>query len=268
MNWISKKNGFSMIELLTVIAIIAILAAIIFPVMGMVRERAKQNQCMTNLKQIAMGAQMFKQDNRRYPLTLGPQAYVEVGGTAKKWVEATDQTPLLFENTKSYAGKESLFPEYVNTIQIFHCPATKTTNSQDISVYQLEGIDVAVYTYNSYDSFLISTTPDGNVGPANIFQNNVEPRYVRKWAGNVAQVATLPPYPPGTNDSPSIQQQDYERQLFWRNPPGDTVLTWCSYHEGSDLKGRSIVVFVDGHVDQIPAREVNESRWRVRPKKS
>jgi len=57
------KRGFTLIELLVVIAIIAILAAILFPVFAKAREKARQTKCISNLRQIAMGALMYAQEN-------------------------------------------------------------------------------------------------------------------------------------------------------------------------------------------------------------
>jgi prepilin-type processing-associated H-X9-DG protein len=48
--------------LLVVIAIIAILAAILFPVFAKAREKARQSTCTNNLKQIANAAMMYAQD--------------------------------------------------------------------------------------------------------------------------------------------------------------------------------------------------------------
>jgi len=58
----TTKKGFTLIELLVVIAIIAILAAILFPVFAKAREKARQTSCLSNMKQILLGAMMYGQD--------------------------------------------------------------------------------------------------------------------------------------------------------------------------------------------------------------
>ncbi len=55
--------GFTLIELLVAIAIVAVIAAILFPVFGAVRERGRRTVCGSNLKQIAIAMQQYVQDN-------------------------------------------------------------------------------------------------------------------------------------------------------------------------------------------------------------
>lgn len=57
-----RVSAFTLIELLVVIAIIAILAAILFPVFARARENACRASCQSNLKQLALGIEQYKND--------------------------------------------------------------------------------------------------------------------------------------------------------------------------------------------------------------
>ena len=58
-----QRAAFTLVELLVVIAIIAILAAILLPVLAHAQSRAKRMQCLSNLRQMAMTAQVYTGDN-------------------------------------------------------------------------------------------------------------------------------------------------------------------------------------------------------------
>lgn len=58
------RSAFTLIELLTVIAIIGILAAIIIPTVGSVRETAKASACISNLRQVGLSAILYSNDNK------------------------------------------------------------------------------------------------------------------------------------------------------------------------------------------------------------
>ena len=61
-----QRSGFTLIELLVVIAIIAILAAILLPVLSSARERAMRVQCVSNLRQVAVGMIIYAGDSNDY----------------------------------------------------------------------------------------------------------------------------------------------------------------------------------------------------------
>ena len=57
-----KSRGFTLIELLVVISIIAILAAILFPVFAQAKEASKKTACLANMKQLGLGLQLYLND--------------------------------------------------------------------------------------------------------------------------------------------------------------------------------------------------------------
>ncbi len=61
----SRKSAFTLIELLTVIAIIGILAAILIPTVGAVKKRAIKSQCASNLRQLGTAINLYLNDNKQ-----------------------------------------------------------------------------------------------------------------------------------------------------------------------------------------------------------
>ncbi len=112
------KAGFTLIELLVVIAIIAILAAILFPVFAQAREKARQASCMSNMKQIGLGSNMYLQDyDEAYP--------------CHKWdVDGVVDTPL--PDGRIYRGHVKwplLFYPYIKNIGVYSCPSDENPRS-------------------------------------------------------------------------------------------------------------------------------------------
>ncbi len=84
----AERFAFTLIELLVVIAIIAILAALLLSAISNLRAKANAATCLSNLRQIGMGASMEEADNgghlpdrlelvnnSRYPYTVGTYLY-------------------------------------------------------------------------------------------------------------------------------------------------------------------------------------------------
>ncbi len=136
------RRGFTLIELLVVIAIIAILAAMLFPVFARAREKARQSSCLSNIKQLALGINMYAQD---YDETLPRGAHSE----DSSWGDDNDMS-----------WRVMILP-YVRNVQIFQCPSARMSSIFTGTVL-LDGEQNSGYAFNyAHWGAGVGTNPSG-----------------------------------------------------------------------------------------------------------
>jgi prepilin-type N-terminal cleavage/methylation domain-containing protein/prepilin-type processing-associated H-X9-DG protein len=108
------NGGFSLIELLVVIGIIAILAAMLFPVFSRAREKGRQASCMSNLKQLEAAEHMYIQDW---------DGILPADMKGDDWIVRVNP----FEDITG-----NPLVDYVNNEAIFQCPSLPVRESSSI----------------------------------------------------------------------------------------------------------------------------------------
>jgi len=159
-------RGFTLIELLVGIAIIAILAAILFPVFAGIRERAKSASCQSNLKQLSMAVLQYSQSYDGFLVTGGGECYGSGPGCSKG-------------SPRPGLQWQWLIQPYVKTWAVYKCPSdTRPITNQPVS-----------YVINNWattqrqSGFAINDTQLG--APANtvMLMDSTE----ASWAGNTVE---------------------------------------------------------------------------------
>jgi prepilin-type N-terminal cleavage/methylation domain-containing protein len=125
-------SGFTLVELLVVVAIIAILMAMLLPALGIAREKARQTKCLINVKQHALGIEMWYNNAGKYPPWDLP-ATMANGRNLSPWCEMLTLTGSFTADrlkARSLALTAQQYPPeiFLRTIdnpEVFKCPSDK-----------------------------------------------------------------------------------------------------------------------------------------------
>ena len=235
----NKAKGFTLVEILVVLSIIAILAALLFPAFKGAQENGKQTNCASNLQQIYQATKLYYDDEKKYPANLA----VLLPNT-----EMLDTTPAVAGNTVSAPLLNARGTGYMKSAATIVCPDDDTNNPGVLrSSYSNVGtiqpplpapvapstsgvpdsstMDVGrfVWNYWGYNAEGFAYNPPNDLAYIG------DPADPTSIAGDSARRYLRDPQQPYNATTNPVDAQKVPR-LANRYAPEDTIITHCVYH--------------------------------------
>ena len=223
---ILRARAFTLIELLVTIAIIAILAAMLLPVLAKGKLSAQRAACENNLQQLGVAAELYWDDNGgncfnyNFGQTNSGNGQILWFG----WLGAGAETTRSFDLSQG-----ALFP-YLNGSDVRLCPSFVA----NVADFKLKAANV-VFSYG-YNGFLSPPMP--NLPPVNISQIK-RPTEIALFA-DAAQVNDF--QAPASHNNPMIEE--------WYSLDNPTNYPSSSYYPRGYFRHsqKANVTFCDGHI--------------------
>ena len=266
-----------MIELLTVIAIIAILSAIIFPVFARAKQSAARSSDISAMNTLRTALQLYRVDQGGYPPAL--LGFVTLYTQNNNVVPADKATGFLFpkrvDSVETFRPANNRVSPTITTTAVWPPKDPRAVGSAPTGDLNGDGAvnwadDPAGARQLFGPTDLVRKDPSGvsNTEAQQFYKisgydvaevpsggRRVELRYALFWSQFALQ---------GGNAN------DDARQLGYNDPPDSTVITWNSffreYSGGSDVPARQksdIVLFLGGSAKNYDSVEVAQRSWRV-----
>jgi len=239
-----RERGFTLIEMLVVIGIIAVLAAIIIPVYSRAQERARQADCTAHLHAIGIALRMYRQEHHAYPSAYNPVNPTHPGGLAELYQSG-----------------------YLSNFKALRCPDDPDSDNPDQNYSSYD----QYYNYLGYQRDAEGTPCTDSSVPATametVYTDNTHPNYIDEA-------------PAGLTVGDGIHNE--RNQLIWdasrgaagmtsafpglinRNVRDEVAATRCPHHRnyyGSNNE-KDITLYVGGDVTPMP---VTGYDWVTQP---
>ena len=230
-----RERAFTLIELLVVIAVIALLAALLLPVLANAKEEGRRINCTSNLRQLQVCWEMYANDNGSF---LCPNDWIEnIAGSNSSTMNQTTWCAGNARTDPTPANIQTglLFP-YNTSTGIYHCPSDMST-IQDANANPLP--QARTRSYNMSQSVNgLGMVPNPSTGyPVDVYQPCFEkfsaitnPAPSRLFVFLDENEGTL------SDDQFGYPMPGYMGNVWWDMPSN-------RHNQGADFS------FADGHVE-------------------
>ncbi|HAZ64670.1 MAG TPA: hypothetical protein DCZ72_13825 [Armatimonadetes bacterium] len=243
---LKSRRAFTLVELLTVIAIIAVLAAILLPVFAGVQRRAREAACKANMSEIGVQLRQYKQDYKAYPMgTAGPN---QVGlADPQGDVPGAPGYDTFDRATGRKSRLGALYPNYVREQARFICPEEDGA-SELLSPRTDPDVPVA---YNGVDDEVALSVNNDPEFTSSTYDDYYNYFGYTAGGGNGPGLAPAPPSPRTRND----------KMLANLYAPDSTIVTICREHEERD-KQLALILRLSTSGNKT---ETNTYNWVTQP---
>lgn len=232
----SGREGFTIVELLVVIALIAVLASILLPALSKARTRAQAIFSLNNTRQLSQAWLLYADDHDgKFAYNLGGSAarptISQVPKTTRNWVNNVMTWDLDSDNTNTATITEASLGNYASrAVNIYRCPSDGALSSVQLNA----GWKARVRSYSM--NAMIGDA--GDLSRTGYNENN--PKYAQAFtASGIAEPTEIfvfiDEHPDSINDGYFLNRSDKPGVKQWNDLP-------ASHHNGA-----AAISFVDGH---------------------
>ena len=249
------RRGFTLIEVLVVVAIIALLVSILLPALASARRQTRNVVCGTNLSSIGKAASMYSQGNRGVvlrgywyqSLMLLPERLAPMLGGPRSPLVSRMEDPVI-TGAGSPSDRDKYLAPVFAKMQVLQCPSCPPTTKSPVTCPK-----GAVITEQPYD--YVTNDFDFDKGRAS-------KRETSTAGGRVTMMERVPSPSRLVHVTEASQNRDLaffgkhdcydpEIHLWWGTDPrmitDDRHGTGAGRSAGKNFSGRANCLFFDGH---------------------